>query len=254
MIISEQLKIIEQNHLAHFMFLPQKFGFDIHNIHGVTVINCGLKTSMFNIAYGAPSDEFKTANFVQKMTQAFDKQAFAWWIPHSQHNDIFTRTLLNNGLKIETIEHAMICDLNNITNFSQQTNLLIESVQSKSTLDDFVSVIKVYDSSVEEFYKNMHNEFFLSQEKLFVGYQGSKAVAIGVLFISGDRAGIFSLITSDEVRGKGYGTDMMSFLMEYAKINSCRFVTLSASSDSGYRIYERLGFIKIGEFECFEYT
>lgn len=42
-------------------------------------------------------------------------------------------------------------------------------------------------------------------------------------------------------------------LMKTVKDNDCWFVTLSASSDSGYRIYERLGFHKIGEFGCFEY-
>jgi hypothetical protein len=41
--------------------------------------------------------------------------------------------------------------------------------------------------------------------------------------------------------------------LKTAKENICEFVTLSASSDSGYRIYERLGFRKVREFECFEY-
>jgi hypothetical protein len=46
---------------------------------------------------------------------------------------------------------------------------------------------------------------------------------------------------------------MMSYLLGYAKRSRSLNVTLSASSDSGYRIYERLGFKKVGEFECFEY-
>ena len=51
---AESLKIIEENHLGHFAFLPKLLGFDIREINGVTLINCGLKSSMFNIAYGSP--------------------------------------------------------------------------------------------------------------------------------------------------------------------------------------------------------
>ncbi len=46
---------------------------------------------------------------------------------------------------------------------------------------------------------------------------------------------------------------MMVFLMKFARDNGCNSVTLSASSDSGYRIYKRLGFSKAGKFESFDY-
>jgi ribosomal protein S18 acetylase RimI-like enzyme len=92
-----------------------------------------------------------------------------------------------------------------------------------------------------------------ANEKLVVGYAYGKPVSIGILFVSVDSAGIFSLVTSEDFQGKGYGTDMMVFLMKIAKDYGCHSITLSASSDSGYRIYERLGFSKLGEFECFEY-
>ena len=39
MSVTEQLKIIERNHLGHFVFLPQNLGFDVREISGVTVIN-----------------------------------------------------------------------------------------------------------------------------------------------------------------------------------------------------------------------
>ena len=46
---------------------------------------------------------------------------------------------------------------------------------------------------------------------------------------------------------------MMQYLLNLAKKNGKKYATLSASSDSGHRIYEKLGFKNIGEFECFEY-
>ena len=51
----------------------------------------------------------------------------------------------------------------------------------------------------------------------------------------------------------GYGTDIMIHLLKMAKAQGSQYATLSASSDQGYRIYERLGFKAFGEFSCFEY-
>ena len=99
----------------------------------------------------------------------------------------------------------------------------------------------------------MNDKLLQRDEKIVVGYEYGKPVSIRILFVSGDSAGIFSLVTSEDFQGKGYGTDMMVFLMKIAKEYGCHFVTLSASSKEGYSIYERLGFSKAGEFECFEY-
>lgn len=246
------LKIIEQNALGHFSFLPSKIGFDIQQIHGISVICCGFGSSMFNIAYGAPVDTV-TEDAITDVKKAFKGQPFAWWVPPSQRNPEFTQSLLNQGLIIETIEHAMICDLTKAGALQQKTHLSIKPVIDHLLLQDFIAVLEPYDNSVRHFYESLKNTHLDTQEKLFVGYSENKAVTIGILFISEKAAGIFSLLTEEGLQGKGYGTDMMRYLMRISKENHCDYVTLSASSDSGYRIYERLGFQKIGEFECFEY-
>lgn len=247
---NKQLQIIEQNHVGHFSYLPKKLGFDIHEINGVTIINCGLKTSMFNIVYGAPQC---VISGIDQIKRRYKGQPFAWWIPPSAHNPNTTQALLENGFIIETIEHAMICDLNNARSFEKKTDLMIKQVTNKLMLADFISILKPYDPHISTFYELMNDELLQANEKLIVGYASGKPVSIGILFVSKDSAGIFSLVTSKYFQGKGYGTDMMIFLMKIAKDYGCHSVTLSASSDSGYRIYERLGFSKVGEFECFEY-
>jgi ribosomal protein S18 acetylase RimI-like enzyme/predicted nucleotidyltransferase len=247
---SSKLRTIEQNHLGHFTYLPRNLRFDVHEINGVTVINCGLGTSMFNIAYGAPNNlDFA----IDQIKQSFKGQPFAWWIPPSEHNSGAAKALIKNGFVIETIEHAMICDLSNAVNFVQKTDLIIKVVTKTFLLQDFISVLEPYDRNVSAFYGRMDDELLLAAEKLVIGYVYDKPVSIGILFLSESSAGIFTLVTNEDSRGKGYGTDMMVFLMKCARDNGCNSVTLSASSGSGYRIYERLGFSKVGEFECFEY-
>lgn len=147
----------------------------------------------------------------------------------------------------------MICDLNNARSFEYETELLITQVINSSLVQDFISVLEPYDPHIFTFYGRMNDELLQANEKLIVGYVYGKPIIIGILFVSGDSAGIFSLVTNEEFQGQGYDTDMMVYLMKVAKDHGCHSVTLSASSDSGYRIYERLGFSKVGKFECFEY-
>lgn len=285
--LEDLLKIVESNHLEHFKFLPSKLGFDIKILNDVTIINSGLQTSMFNIAYGyssdvSSSDDVSDLIVIDSIKKAFsndsDSLPFAWWIPQSQCNASLKKFLLNNSFTIETTEHAMILDLQKIdsNDLTFKTDLKIKAVEDNITLNDFISVLEVYDSNVRSIYekmnqynsdddKNNNANLFKDKERLFVGYAISDSddsqlapVIIGILFINNSEnitsSGIFSLITKEEARGKGYGTDMMRFLIQFSQEINCKFVTLSASSDSGYRIYERLGFEKVGEFECFEYS
>jgi hypothetical protein len=92
--MKDQLIIIEQNHLDHFAFLPRKLSFEVYEINSVTVINCGLQTSMFNIAYGSPK-AFDLS--IHEIKQEFRGQPFAWWIPQSQYNPQMTQALVANG-------------------------------------------------------------------------------------------------------------------------------------------------------------
>ncbi len=251
---SSKLRMVEENHLAHFVFLPNVFGFNVQEIDGSIFINCALQSSMFNIVYGKQNKEIKISDSINKAKQIFSGRPFAWWIPQSHHQEELTQALLDNGFSIESYEHAMICDLSFFLSPKQTTGLQIRHVTDFALLEDFVRVLKPYDAYIDEFYNKADLDSLLSNEMLFVGYMNNKPVTIGILFLNGESAGIFSLITDSENRGRGYGTDMMCFLMKIAKEKDCKFVTLSASSDSGYRIYENLGFRAIGSFECFEYN
>ena len=246
------LKVIEENHLGHFSYLPELLGFDVRKIYGVTVINCGLKSSMFNIAYGSPRS-LKLSDSIEEIKKAFAGKPFAWWVPPTDYKNNITEHLIQSGLEVETTEHAMVWKTATNVLQERKTDLKITHVTDNLLLSDFIKVLEVYDSCVNKFYKRIDRNFLSKDEKLFVGYENNVPVTIGILFCRKDSAGIFSLITNEQYRGKGYGRDMMIFLMELSKKIGCKTITLSASSDSGYRIYERLGFYKVGEFECFEY-
>ncbi|WCR58001.1 GNAT family N-acetyltransferase [Wolbachia endosymbiont of Ctenocephalides felis wCfeJ] len=244
------LEKIKQNTFGHFKYLPQAAGFRVKVDHTLTIINCGLGSSMFNIVCG----DYRTGleEKVQSVMDEFRGQPFAWWISPSTKSKALSRKLLEYGFITETEEHAMLCDL---TSFESSNNQLIRigQVLNRDQLEHFIRVIEIYDETARNFYEKLTEPLLNQQEKLFIGYENDIPVVIATLFIFCDTAGIFSLITEENKRGLGYGTQMMIHLMDVARKIGIKYATLSASSDSGYRIYERLGFRTFGQFECFEW-
>lgn len=245
---------IEKNALGHFMCLPKAAGFSVTHDGALAIINCGLGSSMFNIAYGGCEAESADSNQkIQKVIDAFNGQPFAWWVPPSAHSRELTQKLLEYGFSVEAAEHAMLCDLNDFSGDIPLTDLIIEHVTNPSQLNHFISVLEPYDATARFFYEKLTSQMLNASEKLYVGYENGMPVMIGILYFQGDAAGVFSLLTREDKRGRGFGAHMMIYLMKTAKESGVRHVTLSASSDSGFRVYERLGFKSFGQFECFEW-
>lgn len=73
-------------------------------------------------------------------------------------------------------------------------------------------------------------EFLQQSAKIFIGYIYDKPVVSDILFEYDDAiSGIFRLFTCKQERGKGFGTDMMTYLLTFAKKQRKKLVTLVAS-------------------------
>ncbi|MHA1558359.1 MAG: GNAT family N-acetyltransferase [Alphaproteobacteria bacterium] len=243
---------IEQNTFGHFQYLPKLLKFSVKQFSNITIVNCGLGSSTFNIVCDANLNEDNLDREIDKIINEFKNQPFAWWIGSSSKPDNLSKFLLTRGFEIESTEHAMICDFKNF-GVARTKKLNIEIVEDINKMNDFISIISPYDKSAEYFYKKLKSPSLSKKEKLFVGYVDGRPITTGTLYIDFDTVGIFNLITLEEERKKGYGTDMMCFLIDYAKKAGISYASLSASSDSGFRIYKRLGFNVRGKFECLEW-
>ncbi len=245
------LHTIEQNALGHFKYLPVKGKFHVTEDNYLTIIHCALGSSMFNIVYGSFLNISDSK--IQEIIDEFQGQPFAWWIPSSLKSEALTDKLLKRGFIIEAKEDAMLCDLKALHQTKKLEKLTIEQVKTEDQREDFIGVLQVYDPTARKFYETFSLSLLQEQEKLFVGYDEKNPACIAILFMSKDTAGIFSLITNANKRGQGFGTQMMYYLMHTASKLGARSITLSATSNSGYRIYESLGFKSFGQFECFEW-
>jgi ribosomal protein S18 acetylase RimI-like enzyme len=77
-----------------------------------------------------------------------------------------------------------------------------------------------------------------------VGYLHGRPVATARLSLAGGAAGIYAIATLPEARGRGIGARMTHAVMATGRDLGYRVATLQ-SSEMGYRIYLRLGFVEV---------
>ena len=273
------IEAIEKNIFGHFKYLPKLLGFGVEESKLLDIVNCGLYSSMFNIVCGANlelwakhmqdvdslssgsssyafestcqyGDDFIESK-IREVIKYFNNQPFAWWLGPST-NPVWISNILQELEFEASIEQAMIIDLMAI-----ETNISSAIVQATTPehIEHFIQVLEPYDPSSRRFYKKLKNPLLYPLEKLFVGYEDNIPVVIGTLYIDSESniAGIFNVLTCENKRRLGYGTQMMNHLLADAKKSGTKYASLCASSDAGYRIYERLGFQAVGKFGCFEW-
>jgi GNAT superfamily N-acetyltransferase len=79
--------------------------------------------------------------------------------------------------------------------------------------------------------------------QVFLAYnEDSQPVATGLLFKTGDVVGIHQIGVPADHQGKGYATQMMRFLIQYAEKWQADYVVLQAS-EAGRLVYQKLGFV-----------
>ena len=246
----------EKNSFSKFTYMPEILGYKIKEDNSVRIIDCQLNTSMFNIACNTKFAEHDLDDKIRYVINQYNGSPFAWWVgPTDSPNNLQDR-ILKAGLEKETDEYAMFCDLSNFQEFELDENISVKHVKTRQELLDFIETISLYDKHISEF---LDNELIISDQvrtknPMFVSYIDGKPVGIGALHFNNEIAGIYDIITPENLRGKGIGTNIMKFLMNYAYKQNVRNLCLSASSDSGFRIYERLGFRVVGTFGCYEWV
>lgn len=57
---------------------------------------------------------------------------------------------------------------------------------------------------------------------------------------------VYELVTDEKYRGQKYGTTMLDYLVDYAKIGACEKIVLTSGliREDAHRLYEKYGFDK----------
>ena len=248
-------KEIENNLFSKFLYLPKILGYEVIENKENILINSGFNSSMFNIVCATRFSEENYKKQVAKIINHFNGKPFAWWLGPSSLPKGLGKYLLELSFIKETNEYAMLCDLEDYISPIKSIAARVELATTKKHLEHIAKIMGFYDDNAKIFYNNSDILEDKVQEKnpLFIAYLDNQPVATGELHFNKNLAGIFGLITNKEHRGKGIGSAMIHYLINYAKGNGIKQICLSASSDEGFSLYKKFGFNTIGMYECFEH-
>lgn len=243
----------EQNLLSKISYLAQKMNFKFEERSDYLIIDSSLNSSMFNVVYQKTTVSLP----IKEVIDFYQGQDFAWLFDsHSWVNNMAS-VLLENSFYKEAQEYCMALSLDVPVLFEESSSIEVKNVTSLGGLKDFSSIIEQYDNRARKLYLNekIIEAEFITKTPFFVAYINQKPVAIGSLhFSDNNHAGIYDILVLEEYRGQGVATYMMKYLINYCQQKGIRQVSLSTSSDPGYRIYDKLGFKLIGKFECYEWS
>lgn len=155
---------------GHFAALPKILDMPISENETIKKINCGLDTSMFNVAYGSlTADQHTLDQEIENVISYFNGQHFAWWIPNSNDHPQCVKRMQEYGFVRETNEIAMRCDLCKTGHYVPKTNLSVQPIHDASTLQDFISILEpYYDPKARSFFERIPLEALVESKKSYM--------------------------------------------------------------------------------------
>ncbi len=100
-----------------------------------------------------------------------------------------------------------------------------------------------FEDLIYEMIKSDYKMFGILDGEELVSYAG---VAIGTNLYHKRHLFVFDLVVSREYQNKKYGTMMLEYLNDYAKMGMCEKIVLSSGFEktNAHRFYENNGFVK----------
>lgn len=240
---------------AKFAYLPRLVNASHVTLKGITLIDSGHNCDMFNIICSTNTSE---DNLLRAAIDLFAKRkcSFAWWVGFQGEPKGLGKQLEDRGLIWTENELGMAVRLANLQKKELPPELTIRTVDSASSLEDFVSVITRLvpkdAPEIEAFYKESCDLILKDTSKLqlFVGYLAGHPISTSALFCDSGVVGVWDVITLPEARGKGIGTTMTLAALQEGRKRGFEIGVLTAS-DEGQPVYRKLGFEPMQSFHVY---
>lgn len=205
----------------------------------------------------APEDE----SFIEESIAYFrDHQVgiFTFWMDPPQTRADWESALKKFGFGYSDTTPGMAVELNALS----ESALKVDGLEFKIADDDKSAWVwtEVFtqgyglplgmEPSIFETWGSMGRDLPLRN---YIGYLNGKPVATSCLFLGGGAAGIYSVSTLPDFRGKGIGAAMTVKPLLDAQEMGFRIGTLQ-SSDMGFDVYKRLGFRHLCQIENYYFA
>jgi len=212
----------------------------------------------FNGVLSSRLPEEMDSAFIDETLQHFrskNKHACTWWLaPHLKPQD-WQATLSRFDFHLSNDTPGMAADLQALNETSQtvdglEVHVVADDESLRTWVHIFVSGYGLpleWESLVYEQWTKLGLGFPLRN---YLGYLNGKPVSTSCLFLGGGVAGIYSVSTLPEARGKGIGAAVTLRPLYNAHEMGFRIGVLQ-SSDMGLSIYKNLGFKHLCQIEYF---
>lgn len=251
----EILRAMEANmYLQMTYFTKYVPAIDIILEPDVTVVYSSIQDDTFNYVIGARFEEYNVKGRVEHVLSHYRKDGtpFSWWVGESDTPKNLTEELTLQGLTLKEDDIGMYLSLGQYDVGQDTLDLSMKRVIDERGLRDFARVfgdIGGYPTLYHDLYRKVSLVLIADggPYEMYVGYLADQPIVTGILVLHANVGGIYYVMTIPQQRRKGYGTQMMKFLLNRAKEKDYHLVTLQASKN-GRGLYERLGFQSICRF------
>lgn len=207
-----------------------------------------------------PSSQLDQA-FIEETTQYFRTKhvgMFTWWMEPPLARSDWEPLLSQYGFGFSDDTPGMAADLRALNEPAQKVNgLEVRVVADDESLRAWAHIFIIgyglpsdWEPVVYQLALRLGLGFPIRN---YLGYWNGEPVATSCLFFSAGVAGIYSVSTLPEARGKGIGTAITLQPLLKAREMGYRIGILQ-SSEMGYNVYKRLGFRHLCQIEHFQRT
>jgi GNAT superfamily N-acetyltransferase len=225
---------------------------------GCVIADSGLPCGTFNTVFFSGGMWLSTEQFHEV---ARDIRArfgpFVWWLGPSTIDPGLTSQMEAAGFRYAETEEGMILRLTNGPTLPRSRDEITAArVQTPEDLEQFAAIIAANwqpeDRNIIEFYRQIQQAVLApGPMRLFLGYWCGEPVGTCEVLIVDGVAGIYSVATRAEYRGRGIATALIIAAVQEAVREGCSLACLEASEESS-GLYRRLGFRPCGKFLTFE--
>lgn len=200
-----------------------------------------------------PKDEALLLESIQYFTEKKVDTITFWLEPHLTSDD-WRAALTSHGFGFSKDTPGMAVDLQHLNSIAEVEGLEIRAVDDDASMRTWAHVFtigyglpRVWEPLIVEGWGGFGLGLPMRN---YIGYLNGSPVATSCLFLGGGAAGIYSVATLPEVRGKGIGAALTYQPLLDARELGYRVGTLQ-SSDMGFNIYKKLGFRHLCQMEYF---
>jgi predicted GNAT family acetyltransferase len=249
------IQAIERNMFSFWMNYGRAEGGEAFEDGRLMYFTTRLTHPLFNAVFSARLTRNEIEPTIAEVVQHYvaRKMPMFWWVgPGTQPSDLGEH-LKQHGFHGGGYTPGMGIELSTLPDsMPAPDGFTMEAVENAAALREWIEVLAV-SNDVPDF---LHQPLYELEaglppdEKRYLGRLDGKAVGAAALYVDNGVAGIYSVATLPEARGKGIGAAIT--LQPLLDARQAGFkVGVLQSSPMGYSVYKRLGFKDFCQLEIY---